>query len=353
MTWRVVGLGWGMRRARMKVPVDRAVGYYHCLSRVVDRRFVLQAVEKEHFVALLRECEAFCGVQVLTYCVMSNHFHILVAVPRPPEVLPSSEQILARVSRLSGHRNLGLIRERLAQYRQAGDAAGEAAYLGTFHARMWDVSAFMKLLKQRFTQWYNGRMARKGTLWEDRFKSVVVEGAGPALAAMAAYIDLNPVRAGLVTDPRDYRWSGYGEAMAGRRRAKVGLRTVAAAGHGRELPTLEGALAAYRMLLFNEGSEAREAVDAGGRPARGALPREEVLEVLRRKGRLPLATYVRCRVRYFCDGAAFGSREFVENLFQLHRSWFSPNRKRGARKLRGLEPETFYTLRNLQTSVFG
>ena len=61
------------------------------------------------------------------------------------------------------------------------------------------------------------RHGRKGTLWEDRFRSVLVEGAGLALATMAAYIDLNPVRAGMVEDPKDYRWSGYGAAMAGRK----------------------------------------------------------------------------------------------------------------------------------------
>jgi hypothetical protein len=53
----------------------------------------------------------------------------------------------------------------------------------------------MKVLKQRFTQWFNGRHAWRGTLWEDRFRPVLVEGKGDALRAMAAYIDLNPVRA--------------------------------------------------------------------------------------------------------------------------------------------------------------
>ena len=53
----------------------------------------------------------------------------------------------------------------------------------------------MKVLKQRFTQWFNGRHARRRTLWEDRFRSVLVEGKGQALRAMAANIDLNPVRA--------------------------------------------------------------------------------------------------------------------------------------------------------------
>lgn len=41
---------------------------------------------------------------------------------------------------------------------------------------MWDVNAFMKLLNKRFTQWFNRQPGRKGTLWEERLKSVLVEG---------------------------------------------------------------------------------------------------------------------------------------------------------------------------------
>ena len=89
------------------------MGYYHCISRVVDRRRVFREVEKEHFVALMRECEAFCEVRVLNYCLMSNHFHILVEVPKPPEVLPSPEEILRKVRRLSGHSNAGLVEQQL------------------------------------------------------------------------------------------------------------------------------------------------------------------------------------------------------------------------------------------------
>ncbi len=72
----------------------------------------------------------------------------------------------------------------------------------------------MKGVMQRFTQWHNGKHKRSGTLWERRFKSVVVED-GLAARTMAAYIDLNPVREGMVEDPADYRWSGYGEAVGG------------------------------------------------------------------------------------------------------------------------------------------
>ena len=71
-----------MRRARWKGNREAAVAHYHCLSRVVDRRFALGEDEKEHFIRLMRGYEAFCGVRVVTYCIMSNHFHVLVEVPK-------------------------------------------------------------------------------------------------------------------------------------------------------------------------------------------------------------------------------------------------------------------------------
>jgi len=127
----------------------------------------------------------------------------------------------------------------------------------------------MKLLKQRFTQWYNGRTGRKGTLWEERFKSVLVEGIGQGLRAMAAYIDLNPVRAGLVTDPKDYRWSGYGEAMAGNKRARLGLQRVVQALLRGEEETLSRSMEIYWMHVYREGTEEREAEGIGGKTERG------------------------------------------------------------------------------------
>ena len=68
---------------------------------------------------------------------------------------------------------------------------------------MGDVSAFMKELKQRFSIWFNRSHKRFGTLWAERFKSVLIENAASALRTVAAYIDLNPVRAGLVEDPKE------------------------------------------------------------------------------------------------------------------------------------------------------
>jgi putative transposase len=342
-----------MRIARLKVPSDRAPAFYHCLSRVVDRRFVLDDAEKERFVGLMREAERFCRVRVLTFCVMSNHFHVLVEVPQRPDVLPGPEEIVENLKRLSGQQFPQAVEERFEAFRAAGDEAGLAKYLATFHARMYDVSAFMKLLKQRFTQSYNVRHERKGTLWEDRFKSVLVEGAGEALATMAAYIDLNPVRAGLVTDPKDYRWSGYGEAVAGRKRAKAGLQAVVKGLHRGREEGVGASLESYRRYLYLEGDERRESVGTDGRLVRGALGAEAVAEVLRAKGRLPVTEYVRCRVRYFCDGAVLGGKEFVEGVFCGFRDRFGAGRKTGARRMRGVEGGGLYTVRDFRVRLFG
>ncbi|MFM7102824.1 MAG: transposase, partial [Verrucomicrobiota bacterium] len=304
-----------MRLARRKIGAEEGAATYHCLSRVVDQRFIFGTEEKERFVQLLREYEQFCGVEVLTYCIMSNHFHILVEVPKMADTPLPLEEVLQRLAGLSGAAiTAGQARQRLKMFAAAHDEAGAEAYLDGFRQRMGDVSEFIKLLKQRFTQWYNRRNGRKGTLWEDRFKSVLVEGKGDALMTLAAYIDLNPVRAGLVAEPGQYRWSGYGEALAGNRRAKEGIRTLYGRGVHSPEASLTESMEGYRKRVFTQGEEGCEGTDATGAPLRKGIAREAVMEVLAAKGRLGWGDYVRCRVRYFSDGVAVGSREFVEAM---------------------------------------
>ena len=110
----------------------------------------------------------------------------------------------------------------LKDYRERGLPELAEQILTKYRKRFCNLSLFVKEIKERFTRWYNKKEGRKGTLWMDRFKSVIVQD-GEALETMAAYIDLNPVRAGLVKDPKDYRWCGYGEAMGGSKRARRGL----------------------------------------------------------------------------------------------------------------------------------
>ena len=73
-----------MRTARI---VEEGAGYYHLISRVVGREFVFHSEEeRERFRLTLRAVEAFSGTQVLTWVIMSNHFHVQLYVPERQEV---------------------------------------------------------------------------------------------------------------------------------------------------------------------------------------------------------------------------------------------------------------------------
>ncbi|HRI15123.1 MAG TPA: transposase [Verrucomicrobiota bacterium] len=343
-----------MRQRRLKAPASFPVAYYHCLSRVVDRQFVFGELEREQFVRYLREYESFCGVRVLTYCILSNHFHLLLEVPAKPTTPLSAEELLAKLEAISSTAvTAATARQRIEMFRQANDPTGEREFIDRLCASMWDVSGFMQRLKQRFTQWFNRHKGRKGTLWEERFKSVLVEGAGETLATMAAYIDLNPVRAGIVDDPKDYRWCGYGAAVAGDRRARAGLRVIIAGGErvAEDKLSIPNALAKYRVWLFGQGEE-REGFTETGQPLRQGFKRDEVLAVAAAKGQLALEDYLRLKVRYFSDGAVLGTRTFVNEVFTALRERFSPQRQEGARPMAGLKNELF-TLRELRARVFG
>ncbi len=74
------------------------------------------------------------------------------------------------------------------------------------------------------------------------------------------------------------------------------------------------ALELSRRRLFGQGEE-REGTDEAGQPLRRGFKRETVLQVIQGKGMVSPTKYVRCRVRYFADGAALGSRAFVEGVF--------------------------------------
>src|SRR5512133_3028612 len=70
---------------------------YHCISRVVGRDFVLEVDEREHFRMVMRMCEKFTGCRVLSYCLMSNHFHLLLEVPPIPEGGIPDQELLQRL----------------------------------------------------------------------------------------------------------------------------------------------------------------------------------------------------------------------------------------------------------------
>ena len=261
-----------------------------------------------------------------------------------------------------------------------GVSAGELAetYIreikSLYTRRMCDLSEFMKSVKQRFTQWYNSENGTKGTLWESRFKSELVQ-SGYAAQTVAAYIDLNPLRAEMVNDPKDYRWCGYSEALAGKKAAQLGLLSVMQ-GVETVVPNVEllGELSKnwsevmdqYRMVLAVDGI----AADLDTAPIQGerkskkykkrkGFSREESERIIENGGKLSRAEMLRCKVRYFSDGVVLGSREFVNSFYQRLKvtAQSDPNyqgqyekRGKGARKLKHLVNEdALYSMRDLQS----
>jgi len=342
---------------------------YHCVTRVVDRRFAFEQADKEKFRTLMRMQENFTGCRVLAYCLMSNHVHLLLEVPPMQEGGLSDEELLRRMKALHNEVAVAEVAKRLGELRKAGRDAAARELHESITYRMHDLGEFMKALLQRFSRWFNTSHQRTGTLWESRFKSVLVE-EGIAARTMAAYIDLNPVRAGMVADPADYRWSSYGEAMGGGpkgdgKKARAGLVRAIMAHEGWEADARHWAgdvSKSYRMILLEEGEEKlRQVVNHGGKlevkVVRKGMKKAAVdaeMDRLQRSRDVAIGKMLRCRVRYFTDGAVIGSRGFVDEVFRLCRDRFGGKRKDGARKLRGnaaVAAGTLWSVRDLKTGI--
>ena len=336
---------------------------YHCISRVVERRFAFGAEEREAFRMYMRMQENFSGCRVLSYCVMSNHFHILLEVPPLPEGGISDGELLKRLAAICGEAFVATVAKELVEARSEEDDARVAEIHARFTYRMHNLSEYMKTVLQRFTRWFNRRHERTGTLWEERYKSVIVE-SGTAARTMAAYIDLNPVRAGMVEDPAEYRWSSYGEAVGGGKKgngkkAREGLVRACMSDKevGFDAERWNDVSRIYRraMGLALGRKSGRAVVNAG--KIQSNLNTAEVLEkgegskVLKELG---MAKMLRCRVRYFTDGAVIGSKEFVNEAFAGARGRFSESRKDGARRLRGNAKAAagiLWSMRDLQIRI--
>lgn len=163
-----------MRTARIKIAAQEATAVYHCMTRTVNGERVIDDPAKEVLRKQLWLTAEFCGVEILTYAILSNHFHVLVRVPQ--KTVPPDAELLRRYRLLHPKptkyqaERLEVIEGQLA----AGGPEGEA-WRQRQLALMGDVSAFMKLLKQRFAIWFNKAHQRYGTLFAERFKSVLVE----------------------------------------------------------------------------------------------------------------------------------------------------------------------------------
>lgn len=275
---------------------------HHVTSRVVMDQPLITGEARDEFVRQIKTAAKFTGIKVLAYVIMPNHFHFLLAVPTQGPKLLEDKEFFRRVGPI-------LTREALADLRSEWKVASpkkRAKLQQDFFYRMHSLPEFAKNLVQRMTRFINRQHGRRGTLWQSRFRSSIIE-EGFTAKAVRAYLHANPVRAGLVTDPADYEWSSFAKA----RKSDRAL-----------------AMQASLFALRN-----REPI-----PTRAANSLEAALAVLQPKFTqedLDLAQAVSQTIRHFTDGFIVGSEDFVNRIFEANRDHFSEGRATGARSPMG------------------
>lgn len=180
---------------------------HHITSRIAHRVFFLGESERNDIIEVIRRAAEFAGLRLLGWCVLSNHFHLLVYLPQP-EIL-DDEELLRRYGILKGANARRLAEIQLAQWCKEGDDSRARKWLDAVRRRMYDVGEFMKIVKQWFTEEYNRRQAHCGTLWESVYHDRVVPAETRSMSRVLAYIHLNPIRAALTDRYDEYAWSSF------------------------------------------------------------------------------------------------------------------------------------------------
>ena len=293
------------RIARLVVKGEPAV--YHVISRTALDGFVLGDIEKDYLLKLIKHLSSVYFSEVLGFCIMGNHFHLLVRMHQGEDY--SNEDIKKRFTVYYGKAHAKMLQD------------GQLPHL----RKKWSsLSEYVKEIKQGFSRYYNKRHGRKGFFWSERFKSVIVDN-GETLINCLAYIDLNPFRAGLVKKPEEYRWSSLGYHV--QRDNKDGFLSL---DFGlREFGVKKDRLRYYREFVYKKG----------GINSTDKERKKEFKEIDR----------FRYRTRYFTDSGIIGSKEFVSGLYDQFKGYFTSRRKKKPKAIQGLEG--IFSLKRLSENI--
>jgi putative transposase len=308
------------RTPRMVIGDETAV--YHVMSRTALDGFPLGDTEKDFMLDLIKHYSKLYFVEILGVCLMGNHFHLLVKMF--PESGFTDEDIRDRLERFLG------------SSRAAGD--GQMPY---FREKFFSLSEFIREIKVGFARYFNKRHGRQGYFWGDRFKSVIVD-KGETLINCLAYIDLNPLRAGIVSRPEDYRWNSLGYHVQTNNRdnflsTDFGLKEF-------NVKSKKERIRRYRRYVYEAG-----ALD---RPEKGKLRviDEKVIEKERIRGfELSTSDRFRCRTRYFTDSGIIGSKEFVSKTYRRFKHLFRSKNEKRPKPVKGLPG--MYSLKRLSEAM--
>jgi putative transposase len=279
------------RRAK----VESGDAFYHIFCKVAGPKadyypFTADPAKRDKFIQLLNHFTQAYYCQLITYCVMGNHYHIVV---RFEESSPKSRQDLEARAALLYPNN------------EVWRKGWSEDHWDKFSQRLHDMSEFMRNVQQAFTRWVNKKEKTSGSFWRDRFKSVILAD-GDSVLDCALYVDLNPVRAGLVTHPEDWEGGAYFMRSIQQDQQLMSLHEVM------DLPMAENADKAYREQLYYRGNVQSKEKDF-------FIP-DHIVEREAERGFEQSGRYLK-RVSYLSRGYVVGKREAVENWLDKLKSW--------------------------------
>ncbi len=258
---------------------------YHVISRTALDGLPFKDEDKEYMLKLIKKWSKIFFVDVLGFAIMGNHFHLVVRMY--PESDVTDEDVRERYKRLYGAKEIGSKFE-----------------FERFKKKLCSLSWYVKEIKQGFSRYFNKKYNRRGTLWGERFKSLIVED-GLTLVNLLAYVDLNAVRAGIVKRPEEYRWCSLGYHIQSGNKDNL-LSVDFGMKEWNEFDE-EEIVRKYREFVYETG-----AIDSG----KGVRIDEKILEKERKKNfQLKSADLFKYRCRYFTDAGVLGSKNFVQRVF--------------------------------------
>jgi REP element-mobilizing transposase RayT len=283
---------------------------YHIMSRTALDGFPFGDVEKDELVKITKRFSELFFVEVFGFCIMGNHFHLLIQMF--PEHYFKDDEIRKRCKAYYGE-DFEVYDEQISYYR----------------SKLSSLANYMKEIKQAFSWFYNKRHNRRGTLWGERFKSVMVEN-GETLINCLAYIDLNPIRAAIVDRPEDYRWNSLSyHIQTGNRDDFLSLDFGL-----QEFGTMDAAerLRSYRRYVYEAGGIKR----ADG--SSSVTVDEKILEKERKTDfEISRLRRFRYRTRYFSDSGIIGTKEFVSINYKRLKHIFQSKHEKKPKPIKGLD----------------
>jgi len=199
---------------------------HHILNRIAHKVYFLGDDERNDFVEIMRRAAEYCGLRLLAWCVMTNHFHLMVYLPAPVKI--DENEVLRRYGVLKGMAARSRIEMQISDWRREGEEGERKVgeWLESQKRRMYDIGEYMKIVKQWFTEEYNRRNSHVGTLWESEYLDRPVKMTVKEMSRRMGYIHLNPIRAAAASTYDEYAWSSFSAFVRGDERAVSGMRFV-------------------------------------------------------------------------------------------------------------------------------